>query len=332
MSDLTDMAERSMSELEIDEAGQGSSEETLEGATNVSTKSFSHIASCQLLMQKQSGARNTLTGITAIVLLPDNQAVTCDPSARQLNILDEDMETKVNLQLKYQNTVSINSAAIALFDNKRVAVAIACTWQSSEKEPEETTFINIVTVSPSVKVGPEIKRKYRCGNITCFNNKIYCYSYDLNISTMIYCPGIEILSQTGDVLKTIQLFDQVSCFCPSKDGNIIYFGSRMVENRASTFFKCVTADNTEVFQYPTLLKPKFAVSDTKGNVIILNSAGEIVLLNPKGSKKRVVLHKTNIQAERVTSMCCSDENNTILLAGSDNSYVQLMLYQLHYSQ
>lgn len=117
MSDLTDMAERSMFELEIDEAGQGSSEETLQGATNVSTKSFSHIASCQLLMQKQSGARNTLTGITAVVLLPDNQAVTCDPSARQLKILDEDMETKVNLQLKYQNKVSILRQLHYLIEN-----------------------------------------------------------------------------------------------------------------------------------------------------------------------------------------------------------------------
>lgn len=184
-------------------------------------------------------------------------------------------------------------------------------------------------MSPSVKVGPEIKRKYCCEKISCFSNKIYCYSYDLNISAMIYCPGIEILSQTGDLLKTIQLFDQLSCFYPSKDGNIIYFGSRMVGH----FFRCATADNTEVFQYPTLfLEPKFAVSDTQGNVIILSSSGEIVLLNPKGSEKRVILHRADIKAARVTSMYYSDKNNTILLAGSHHSSPQLMLYQLHYSQ
>lgn len=337
MSDLTDMAERSMSELEIDEAEQGSSEETLEAVTNVSTRPFSHIAACQYLQQKMVDKRSGsgFGEITGFVLLSDGQAVICQPSDRQLRVLGKNWETKLNLQMKsYTNysKYSIDSMVIALFDRKRVAVAISCTWQRTEGELEENTFINILTVSPSVKLGPEMKRKYRCGNITCFNNKIYCYSYDLNISTMIYCPGIEILSQTGDLLKTIELFDQVSCFCPSKDGNILYFGSRMVDNSVSTFFKCVTADNTEVFQYPTLLEPKFAVSDTQGNVIILSSAGEIVLLNPDGSEKRVILHRTNIKAERVTSMCYSDINNTILLAGSDNFYVQLMLYQLQYSQ
>lgn len=335
MSDLTDMAERSMSALEIDEAEQGSSEETLEAVTNVSTKPFSHIASCQHLKEKTVYEWGRMCERTGIVLLSDGQAVICQPSKRQLRVLGKNLETKLNLQMKSHTNYSqysTDSMAVALFDRKRVAVAISCTWQRTDEELEENTFINIVTVSPSVKLGPEMKRKYRCENITCFNNKIYCYSDDLNISTMIYCPGIEILSQTGDLLKTIQLFDQVSCFCPSKDGDIIYFGSRMVENSASTFFKCVTADNTEVFQYPTLLKPKFAVSDTQGNVIILNSAGEIVLLNPKGSEKRVVLHTTNIQAKRVTLMCYSDENNTILLAGSYCSYVQLMLNQLQYSQ
>ena len=337
MSDLTDMAERSMSELEIDEAEQGSSEETLEAVTNVSTKPFSHIAACQHLQQKMvdKWSRSGFGEITGLVLLSDGQAVICQPSKRQLRVLDKNWETKLNLQMKsYTNysKYSTDCMAVALFDRKRVAVAISCTWQRTEGELEENTFINIITVSPSVKLGPEMKRKYRCGNITCFNNKIYCYAYDLNISTMICCPGIEILSQTGDLLKTIELFDQVSCFCPSKDGSIIYFGSRMVENSVSTFFKCVTADNTEVFQYSTSLQPKFAVSDTQGNVIILSSAGEIVLLNPKESEKRVVLHKTNIKAECVTSMYYSDKNNTILLAGSLNSSLQLMLYQLHYSQ
>lgn len=168
------MAERSMSELEIDEAEQGSSEKTLEGVTNVSTKSFSHIASCQLLTQKALGNRENMLRMTNIVLLPDGQAVIALPIEGQLKILAKDMETKLHLNMKRQFNFmpfSIFSVAMALFDRKCVAVAMCCAWQRTTGEQEEMTYINIVSVSQSVQLGPEIKRKYRCEKITCFNKQ-----------------------------------------------------------------------------------------------------------------------------------------------------------------
>ena len=97
------------------------------------------------------------------------------------------------------------------------------------------------------------------------------------------------------MLKTIQLFDQVSCFCPTKGGGIIYFGSRKVDSYSKNVCRCVTDCNVEVFSHTDADKPTYAViADMAGNIIALNSSGNIVLLNPDGSHNRVLLNQNDM--------------------------------------
>ena len=60
-----------------DDAEQGSSEENLEGVSNVGTKPFSRIASCQLLKQNLSDNAWGRIETTGICLLPDGHVVVC---------------------------------------------------------------------------------------------------------------------------------------------------------------------------------------------------------------------------------------------------------------
>ena len=289
------------SSVDVDaEVELGSSEETLEGVSNVSTKPFSNIVSLTLDKHKtidvfQRSNNNTISVITRMCLFSKGQVITCRTrDSVELELLDSiNMNTVFTFDLhrRIQNVQFIpTSMDIALFDRNRVAVAMTGTFVK-DMIPEEVNSIHLIKVSPRVEISPEIKLKYTCEKINCFNNKIYCYSPDLNRSRFVACPGIEILAMNGELLKTIQLFDKVSCFCPTKDGDIIYFGDFSV--------KCVTTDNIEVFSRPTNGGPQCAISDKEGNIIILNS-GNVELTNPDGSQCRVLLD--------INSMEITDEN------------------------
>ena len=93
-------------------------------------------------------------------------------------------------------------------------------------------------------------------------------------------------------------------------------------------------DNIEIFSHSTSTDiPIYMISDIEGNVIILNAWGDIVLLNPDGSTKRVLLDKNNKEAGiKIRSMCFSDDNNTLLVAGYTGQEQQMLLYLLQYSK
>ena len=331
------------------EAEQGSSEETLEGCSNVCTKPFSDIDSVRLIQQKLF-PKDFGNQITGIVQLPNEQVVVV-VGGSCLKILDKGLQTKLSLNAtskfhpQSQRWYS-PKIKIALFDGRRVAALISCQTVVDS--------LHVISVFPSTEVSNEIKLKYVCEHFACSNNKIYCYYPDLNRSTFFICPGIEILSINGEVLKTIQLFDQVSCFCPSKDGDIIYFGSREVDGSKTDVFRRVTKDNVEVFSHASSEKPTYATSDMAGNVIVLTSSGKIVLLNPDGSQNRILLDQRDMEVtdedvrslggniggqKRITkqlvSLCFNDDYNKLLVAGairSDTIIPKMWTYKLQFSQ
>ena len=343
-----------------EEAERGSSEETLECVSNVSTKLFSDIASCRLVKQRLIEGWDKGDQITGIVQLSNGKLVVVVRSEcgydKYLKILDETFETKLDFDMRsqYQNVhIDESKIKIALFDGNRVATLISCRMLRKEIH-ELVNIIHLISVDPYM-VGAEIKLKYTCEHIACSNNKIYCYSPDLRRSTMISCPGVEILSINGEVLKTIQLFDQVSCFCPTKDGGIVYFGSRKVDGRTKDVFRCVTEDSVEVFSHTNAEKPINVIADIAGNIIVLNSFGNIVLLTPDGSQKRGLLKQSDMEitgqdtcsfgpgwvglrkesiSRYITSMCFSDDYKIILVAcrlginGFDDTRPKLYMYAL----
>ena len=293
------------------EVEQGSSDETFESVSNVSSKPFSNIITGRLVQQKlMEGPR--VPGpiindqISGIVQLPSGHVVvvvqpikgTFNQNAgsdRYLKILDKGLETKLcidtwsKLQQPHE-TCNKSKINIALFDGRRVAASISCVVPS-RGHGGHVNILHVLSVFPNIEIGQEIKLKYTCELIACSNNKIYCYSPDLNKSTLIACPGVEMMSLNGEVLTTIQLFDQVSCFCPSVDGGIIYFGNREVDGCKTEVFRRVTKDNVEVFSHACVEKPIYATADKAGNLIVLTLSGNVIVLNPDGSRKRVLLHQ-----------------------------------------
>ena len=299
-----------------DIAELGSSEETLETATNISTKVFSDITSLQLVGQKalhdiyQNGRRE----IIRMCCLPNGQFLTSfkygNDGTRQaadkfaLELLDNDMKLKFDfnryLQCVFKETCPND---IAVFDRERVAVAFSAYVMKADQTRDEMNSVHIITVTPRVEIGPEIKLKYKCEKIACYNKRLYCYSQDLQRSRIFKCPGIEVLASNGEVLKTIQLFEGVTCFCPTKGGDIIYL--------TDTSVKCVSTGNTEVFTLinSNVRSGNYVVSDIKGNIVVLvQSSGNVMLLNRDGSY-RVLLDNSNMITDDDVSSISIEVNN-----------------------
>ena len=318
-----------------DDAELGSSELTLEhGMQNIGTKSFRSIKSCSLLKETEM-----VNCSSKVCMLPDGRIVYHFDRRGCLNILDKDMTTiKVLVIPPYKGDASVDfsSLDVAVLDTKRVVILIsvlASVETKNYRTDENVNIIQMVTLMPNVELGREIKLKYTCKKIACFNNKIYVYSPDLPKSSCFRCAGIEILNLNGDVLKTIQLFEQLSCFCPNKDGDIVYFGTRYVNGINKHFFKCVTKEGVEVYNSSCSVQPKFATIDIEGNIMILASEN-IAVLKADGSQMHVLLKRESLDKNwHPTSMFYNDINNTILAAGYIEDYKnknKLYLFQLQY--
>ena len=317
-----------------DDAEQGSSELTLEhGMQNIGTKSFRSIKSCSLLKETEM-----VNYISKVCMLPDGRVVCqffSSRSGRYLNILDKDMISIKELSLsKDDASMDLSFLDVAVLDIKRVVIlmsGLASVRTKNYQTMENVNIIQMVTLMPNVEVGREIKLKYKCTKITCFNNKIYVYSPDLPKSSGFRCAGIEILNLNGDVLKTIQLLKRVSCFCPNKDGDIVYFGTRYVNGIIKHFFKCVTKEGVNVYNSSCSVQPKFATIDIEGNIMILASEN-IAVLKPDGSQMHVLLKRESVDKNwHPTSMFYNDINNTILVAGCiEMNKNKLYLFQLQY--
>ena len=231
-------------------------------------------------------------------LLPDGQIILC--GSKCLKILENDMASV--LQLSLQGDTSPEH--IELLDNKSVVISI-----------QGVKCLQLIHIKPEVKPGREIVLKYECDGFACYNRTILVYSRDLKEWNRFKCHGIQILSTKGDVLRKIYLFDELRCFCASKDGNITYFGNSFcTENSTATFFKCVAKDQSVVFSYPSSKTPKKIVCDEEGKAITLHSSnyGQICVFKSDGTRSSVLIKGS--KAERLDSFCYSKTNNILLVA------------------
>ena len=93
----TNGCKRNRSEINGEDTEHGSSERSLEGVSNVSTKLFSDMDSCQLGKQRLSVGRNKSDQISGIVQLSDGQVAVVyqlKEIDKYLEILDKELETK----------------------------------------------------------------------------------------------------------------------------------------------------------------------------------------------------------------------------------------------
>ena len=320
------------SKYQLDDAEQGSSELALEhGFNNIGTKSFLSIKSCQSLKTV-----SVSTQPSKVCMLQDSRVIY-QFGSKNLSILDKDMTTTINFEFQYSKTdfkIDVNLLDFALLDNRRVAILVS-GWKEMKHsgEKEALNIIQMASLIPNVALGQEILLRYMCVKIACHDKKMYVYTTDLCISSYFKCAGVEIIAPNGNVLKTVQLFKNISCFCPNRYGDIVFFRSEYVNCITKRFIRCVSTEGNEVFEHLCSEQPKFATLDTEGNVLILDSSGNIAVLTPDGSQVRCLLKRESVDEKwQPTSMCYNDINNTVLVGGyiSHSKSCQLCLYQLQY--
>ena len=332
---------------------------------HITTKPFTSIASCCIIKEKlMDSPMDAYKGYPSICMMPDGQVVVCQSNSMAVTILNEDMSSKTNFSFRsYLGTEEVKptSVDVILLDSKRVAITIRGYLEKRDingKTESSKAFncIQIITVCPTLAVGKEIKLNDKCEKIACFDKKIYVYLSDLCQSTFIETTGIEILDANGQLLKTVQLFQPISCFCGNKDGDIIYLGLK-----AGRTYGCITQDGVEVYSHSSAVSAKEVITDIEGNVLILDSYpggwGKITILKVDGSEKRVLLDSQGEEIKDAvqdfscpieqmrwlpTSFCYNNMDNTILIAGvmyntypgrygARQSRPMLRLYQLQYA-
>ena len=321
---------------QLGDAEHGSSELALEhGVNNIGTKSFLSIKSCQSL-----AAVSVSTEPSKVCMLQDSRVIY-QSGKRLLSILDKDMTTTAELEHPSWNVpfeTYISALDIASFDSKRVAILVSGSKKKlpGTKGTEAINVIQLATIIPNVSLDKEIHLRYFCKKVACFDNKLYVYTRDLRKSSYIKCAGVEIIAPNGDVLKTVQLFQDISCFCPDKNGDIVYFGSKKLYGKTVCFIKFISSEDKEVYENLCTEQPKSATLDTEGNVLILDSSGNIAVLKPDGSRVQCLLKRESVDENwQPTTMCYNDINNTILVGGyiygcSDSVRNKLYLFQLQY--
>ena len=330
-------AEGEHSKGQLDETDHGSSELELEqGFNNIGTKSFLSIKSCQNL-------RNvTVSSLPSKVCMLQDVRIIYQYGYR-LEILDKDMTNIATLKLprgksdgqfKIYDVIDVTSFDSAVFDSKRVAILVSGQRTLLSGENENFDCFQLATLIPAIELGHDIYLRYRCRKIACHNNKIYVYTPDL-CKSFIECPGVVIMASNGDVLHTVQFLQDLTCFCPDKNGDIVFFGSRNREEKH--FIKCVSKEGKELYKHSCSVQPTSMVPDTEGNLLVLHSSGNITVLKSNGSQAQCLLTPEHIDKKwRATFMCYNDVSNTILIGGYmyiSDDYVpthKLYLFQLQY--
>ena len=253
--------------------------------------------------------------IKGCCLLPDGQIILCD--SKCLKILENDTSKELQLPLYGYSSPE----HIELLDNNSVVISI-----------QGMNCLQLINIKPTVKPGREIVLKYKCDGLVCYDRTIFVYSRDLNERNMFKCHRMQIFSPKGDTLKYIYLFDDLKCFCMTKDGNITYF----VDN----FFKCVTKDQSVVFSYPSSETPKKMVCDEEGNAItrFTSDYGQICVVKSDGTGSSVLIDGS--KAERPVAFYYNKTNNILLVAfeiyevyhtgSSLFSGIRLKLYNLEF--
>ena len=260
-------------------------------------KSFRHFTSCSLVKCSDLGYHQKLTPLQqyslGCCLMSNGEAVLCDNLDCSVKVVDTNMNIKLKISLTRDNQDGKihEPYDVALLDDRRVVVSI----------PTAKT-LQLLSIIPAVELGREIILKYACYGVACYNNNIYVSTDNLNRWSCFVCGGIEVLSEKGDVIKTIQLFERPDQIFPLKDGNIMYtvHGKEQV--------KCVGRDSSKL---PKFLGDRNCIMDEEGNQLCCY--GNSVLIRQSDGKDKILLQRQEDEGPPVLSAVCYNKSNHFLL-------------------
>lgn len=143
------------------------------------------------------------------------------------------------------------------------------------------------------------------GAIACFNKNIYVSTDKIVERTFVAFAGVQVLSQNGNILQNIQLFEQPSCLCVDNKGNMLY----TVDNT----LKCINSTNSIVFSFKISSSPRYMCCDDQGNVLFCVN-GEVHVINPDGRQKKTIIREKNEGTSVQQSWLWSyNKSNNVLL-------------------
>ena len=271
-------------------------------------KSFRHFTSCSLVKCSNLDCFKNLIHLhpnsLGCCLMPNGEAVVCNIGDYSVTVVDTNMNMKLQLPRKMSSGGPVHpSNDVARLDDRRVVVSIPTA-----------KILQILSVIPALELGREIVLKYACYGLACYNNNIYVSTDDLNRWSCFVCAGIEVLSENGDVIKTIQLFERPDRIFPLNDGNIMYtvHGKKQV--------KCVGRDSSKI---PEFLGDRNCIMDEEGNQLCCYRNS--VLIRQSDGKDKILLQKQEGFPVSEPSAVCYNKSNHFLL------YFYVSRFQGNYS-
>ena len=179
---------------------------------------------------------------------------------------------------------------------------------------------------PTVELGREISLKYSVYELACHNTNIYVSTDNLNKWSLFVCGGIEILSDVGQVIKTIQLFETPERIFVQSDGNIIY------QPEGQNWLKHVTKDGVITAKYSGSGFRSDSVFDKQGHVLQFDD-DKICVHSIDGQLQKVVFQGDSSTTQATLEPASSSVHGKLLmhcLRRDDDQGVELELYNLDY--
>ena len=120
--------------------------------------------------------------------------VLCDTGFSKFKFVDSDMEVTMGFSLRKPGHIPKHVAAM---DSKTIIVSKLLQFLS-------------------VRFGKEIVLTCDCDGLAAFKNKLYVFTRCLDERPSVQYEGFQILSLKGEILKTVPLFDDITCFSLNK--------------------------------------------------------------------------------------------------------------------
>ena len=238
-------------------------------------------------------------GILCACLMPNGEAVLFDyrSGAYTMKVLDDNMKIKTEIPLKEQSSAMSALARannIALLDDENVIAAFPMK-----------RILQPITIIPNVRFGREIVLRINIGAVSCFNKNIYVSTDKIVERTFVAFAGVQVLSQNGNILQNIQLFEQPSCLCFDNKGNMVY--------TVGNTLKCINSSNSVVFSFTISSSPQYMCCDDQGNVLFCVNS-DVQVINPDNRQKKTIIREkpegTSVQQSWLWSY---NKSNKVLL-------------------
>ena len=279
---------------------------------------FWNISSCSLVKKATLPTGNQLgTGLrVACCIMPNGESVVCCNPEGAVYVLNKDLTVKQILRLT--GATQHQPHQVAMLDNRRIVVSVPSAKR-----------LQIISIMPTVELGLEISLKYSCYAVACHNTNIYVSTDNLNKWSLFVCGGIEILSDIGHVIKTIQLFETPERIFVQSDGNIIYQLDRQY------CLKYVTKDGVITAKYIGSGFRSDSVFDKQGHVLQFDD-DKICVHSIDGKQQKVICQGDGSTTQGTLKYASSSVHGKQLMRcclfrdSYQRGYTELELYNLDY--